>query len=104
MPYATRQGIIDFPKKKLVKRDQKRQLTPVKEIPQSNDLAISSSARKALHNSNVIIGREKELEKLTRFLMSHLNNQTSGSIYLSGLPGTGKTACVNYLIEQNQVQ
>jgi cell division control protein 6 len=53
-----------------------------------------SEARKALHSSLTenLIGREVELSKLEDFLQTHLDKKLSGSIYVSGLPGTGKTA------------
>lgn len=55
------------------------------------------NARKALHNSapDNLPGRESELQKLEEFMEEHLKNETSGSLYVSGPPGTGKTACLS---------
>lgn len=59
-----------------------------------------SKARKALHSAvpENLIGRESEQEKLENFIQSHLDNQSSGSIYVSGAPGTGKTACLSKIM------
>lgn len=107
MPFATRQGVIDFPKKKLLVTSSKSQKVTQNEnktpVLKSSVESVSSSARKALHSSNNIVGRTEELEKLTNFLKTHLKNQNSGSLYISGLPGTGKTASINYIIEKNAV-
>ncbi|CAK9799402.1 Cell division control protein 6 homolog [Anthophora quadrimaculata] len=58
------------------------------------------NARKALHSSvpENLPGREYELQKLQEFLEEHLKNETSGSLYVSGPPGTGKTACLSKLM------
>ncbi|KAK1116848.1 hypothetical protein K0M31_018010 [Melipona bicolor] len=58
------------------------------------------NARKALHSSvpETLPGRENELQKLQEFMEEHLKNETSGSLYVSGPPGTGKTACLSKLI------
>ncbi|XP_076763867.1 cell division cycle 6 [Xylocopa sonorina] len=58
------------------------------------------NARKALHSSipESLPGRESELQKLQEFMEEHLKTETSGSLYVSGPPGTGKTACLSKLI------
>ncbi|KAK9308759.1 hypothetical protein QLX08_001367 [Tetragonisca angustula] len=58
------------------------------------------NARRALHSSvpETLPGREIELQKLQEFMEEHLKNETSGSLYVSGPPGTGKTACLSKLI------
>ncbi|XP_053983074.1 cell division control protein 6 homolog [Hylaeus volcanicus] len=60
------------------------------------------SARKALHSSvpETLPGREAELAKLQEFLDEHLKTESSGSLYVSGPPGTGKTACLSKLTMQ----
>lgn len=61
-------------------------------------------ARKALHSSvpESLPGRERELEELREFMEEHMNNQTSGSLYVSGPPGTGKTACLSTLMQKTE--
>ncbi|XP_076670842.1 cell division cycle 6 [Andrena cerasifolii] len=58
------------------------------------------NACKALHSSAPVTlpGREAQLVKLQEFIEKHLNNETSGSLYVSGPPGTGKTACLSRLM------
>ena len=61
--------------------------------------------RQAFHNSlpNSLPGRESEIETIYNFLLDHLENQSSGSMYINGLPGTGKTACVSKALQQPEV-
>ncbi|XP_043259986.1 cell division control protein 6 homolog [Colletes gigas] len=58
------------------------------------------NALKALHSSlpETLPDREPELAKLEEFLEEHLKTERSGSLYVSGPPGTGKTACLSKLI------
>ncbi|KAF7392950.1 cell division control protein 6 isoform X1 [Vespula maculifrons] len=60
------------------------------------------NARKALHSSvsENLPGRETELIKLQEFIREHLENESSASLYVSGPPGTGKTACLSKIIQQ----
>lgn len=63
-------------------------------------------ARTALHthaNTN-LPGREEELGKLNGFIQNHLQDKTSGSLYISGPPGTGKTACLTKVLEQPELK
>lgn len=63
------------------------------------------NARKALHNTvpAKLPGREKELQELRGFIMDHLNNQSSGTLYISGPPGTGKTASLSTVLQEEDV-
>ncbi|XP_074110958.1 cell division cycle 6 [Cotesia typhae] len=58
------------------------------------------SARKALHSSvpENLPGRESQLLELRNFIKQHLENETSGSLYISGPPGTGKTASLSKIM------
>jgi hypothetical protein len=64
-----------------------------------------SEARKALHSSLPcrMPGRNDKLEQISKILMTNLEVGTSASIYISGPPGTGKTACLTSLISNPQV-
>lgn len=59
-----------------------------------------SSARKALTiNGNYNLpGREKEIEELKSFIDELVSKRASGSLYISGHPGTGKTASLMKLM------
>ena len=45
-----------------------------------------------------IVGRREELQQLVAFLASRLHGGVSGAVYVSGSPGTGKTAVVVSLL------
>ncbi|KAF3903383.1 hypothetical protein ABW20_dc0107516 [Dactylellina cionopaga] len=45
-----------------------------------------------------LVGREKERETLTEFLKSKLDNKVGGCMYVSGPPGTGKSALLAEVI------
>lgn len=44
-------------------------------------------------------GRAVHLDKLHSFLQQHLTAGSSGTLYVSGPPGTGKTACLSKIME-----
>ncbi|KAG1680084.1 Cell division control protein 6 [Nymphon striatum] len=46
-----------------------------------------------------ILGREKEIQQMSLFLDEHLCKKKAGSLYISGPPGTGKTACLTHLLK-----
>lgn len=48
-------------------------------------------------------GREIELKKLEDFLCDHLEKEKSGTLYVSGPPGTGKTACLTKILQHPKV-
>ncbi|XP_038610368.1 cell division control protein 6 homolog [Tachyglossus aculeatus] len=43
--------------------------------------------------------REKEMEVIRRFLKEHVCGKRAGSLYVSGAPGTGKTACLSRVLQ-----
>jgi Cdc6-like AAA superfamily ATPase len=53
-----------------------------------------SAAATPLH----LVGREKERQNIVDFLEGHVSKGTSGSLYVCGLPGTGKTATINEIL------
>lgn len=63
------------------------------------------NARKALHVGlpNSLPGRDKELDVLRNFIKGHLENGLSGSMYVSGPPGTGKTASLSIILQEKVV-
>lgn len=43
--------------------------------------------------------REKEMNVIRNFLREHICGKNAGSLYLSGAPGTGKTACLSRILQ-----
>ncbi|KAJ2783221.1 AAA ATPase [Coemansia javaensis] len=63
-----------------------------------------AAAKSALHRSTAapqIVGRESEQGAIRRFLQATVEQGRGGSMYISGNPGTGKTACLQALIKQS---
>jgi len=50
-----------------------------------------------------IVGRESESEQVNAFLEKHLVGRRPGSLYVSGAPGTGKTAVLSEIIKVYKV-
>lgn len=50
-----------------------------------------------------LIGRDKEMAEVRAFLKSHMSKKTAGSLYISGAPGTGKTAVLTTIIDEMKV-
>ena len=59
----------------------------------------------ALHSSipSNLLCRETETKHIETFLKVHLVHRKAGSLYISGAPGTGKTACLTHILENLQV-
>uniref|UniRef100_A0A2Z5U1Y5 Putative Psc4 n=1 Tax=Reticulitermes speratus TaxID=60591 RepID=A0A2Z5U1Y5_9NEOP len=75
-----------------------------KQLPPKQLFASCSTyqeVRQALQGcaSTSLPGREEHLDKLRSFLQDHLTAGTSGTLYVSGPPGTGKTACLSKVME-----
>lgn len=48
--------------------------------------------------------REKEMDVIRAFLKEHICGKKAGSLYLSGAPGTGKTACLSRILQDLRVR
>jgi len=59
-----------------------------------------STVRRVLHSSHPdnLLCREKEITEIRSFLQNHLPKGKPGSLYISGAPGTGKTACLTKIM------
>jgi cell division control protein 6 len=59
-----------------------------------------AKARQALHTSTPsnIFCRDKELAVIENFMRPLIEMSKPGSMYISGRPGTGKTACVTHIL------
>ncbi|KAJ4447105.1 hypothetical protein ANN_09105 [Periplaneta americana] len=67
--------------------------------------SVLEEARARLHVSAVpksLPCREKEFENIYRFVEDKLLDKTGGCMYISGVPGTGKTATVKELVRSLQ--
>jgi len=51
-----------------------------------------------------MVGREKQIEEMTTFLKTHIEGGKSGSMYISGAPGTGKTASLTCIVNKMEVR
>lgn len=64
-----------------------------------NDIQFRSARRALVDNSEFQLpGRESEYEELKSFIQNLVDSNGSGSLYISGAPGTGKTATVSKII------
>jgi len=64
------------------------------------DVSQLQSARAALHTGtpSYLLCRDKEVKTMSSWLDSHLGKGKAGSMYVSGAPGTGKTATLTHLL------
>ncbi|KAJ2843702.1 AAA ATPase, partial [Coemansia erecta] len=51
-----------------------------------------------------IVGREAEQDAIRNFLEATVGRSRGGSMYISGNPGTGKTACLQAIIKQSSAK
>lgn len=51
-----------------------------------------------------ICAREKEIKQLQEFISSHVEDKKSGILYVTGPPGTGKSMCVNLVLDRIEDQ
>uniref|UniRef100_A0A803J8X8 Cell division control protein n=1 Tax=Xenopus tropicalis TaxID=8364 RepID=A0A803J8X8_XENTR len=66
-----------------------------------------SCYQKAKHALNTaiperLLARDSETATIKAFLTSHVSGGKPGSLYISGAPGTGKTACLNKLLQESK--
>ena len=50
-----------------------------------------------------LVGRECEVRELELFIQENVTNATPASIYVSGAPGTGKSASLTHIITKLKV-
>ncbi|XP_064380796.1 cell division control protein 6 homolog isoform X4 [Dromaius novaehollandiae] len=58
-------------------------------------------AKRVLHTAvpDRLPARERETGVITRFLREHVGGERPSSLYISGAPGTGKTACLSRVLQ-----
>ena len=54
----------------------------------------------SLENPGEILGREKEAKEIKDFVTEAIKDEMGCSLYISGQPGTGKSATINNIIDQ----
>ncbi|XP_034612135.1 cell division control protein 6 homolog [Trachemys scripta elegans] len=61
-------------------------------------------AKSVLHTAvpDRLLAREKETDAIRQFLKEHVCGEKPGSLYISGAPGTGKTACLSRILQDFQ--
>ncbi|XP_002733203.1 cell division control protein 6 homolog [Saccoglossus kowalevskii] len=76
--------------------------TPLKLMRQEGECY--NKVKRALHASmpENLLCREKETVAITNFLRTHVGKSKPGSLYISGAPGTGKTASLMQIISNNK--
>ncbi|KAK3887183.1 hypothetical protein Pcinc_008708 [Petrolisthes cinctipes] len=70
------------------------------------DVSAYRALRQSLNTAvpTVLVCREKEINGMESFLTQHLKEGRPGSLYISGAPGTGKTASLNNIIDKLQMK
>lgn len=63
-------------------------------------------AKRVLHSAvpDRLHAREREMGIIRQFLRDHVCGRRPGSLYISGAPGTGKTACLSRVLLDCKVQ
>ncbi|KAL8567665.1 hypothetical protein ACOMHN_054476 [Nucella lapillus] len=74
--------------------------------PAKPDQGSYQRAKQSLHTANPdqLVGREEEVGQVCGFLTAHLERRCGGSLYISGAPGTGKTAAVMHVLQDLKAQ
>ena len=62
-------------------------------------------AKQSFHTAKPdrLVGREREMETVNQFVRGHMTKKTAGSLYISGAPGTGKTAVLTHILDNVKV-
>lgn len=66
----------------------------------TRDALTKSKCSLAMCSKGPLVCRDEQVSLITDYLTSHLSSHTSGSLYISGLPGTGKTACIDHVLQE----
>ncbi len=71
--------------------------------PSNSTSAVYNQARQLFSRSSnpgKLIGRDEERQELSRFVTTSLESRSGGCLYVSGPPGTGKSALVHEVLQQ----
>lgn len=86
-------GIEINNKENKISNEDQNIITPSKVYQEAKYIFSRSSAPR-------FIGRTKEKEVITSFWKQYILNQESSSLYISGCPGTGKSALINEISKE----
>ncbi|KAI2791421.1 hypothetical protein POX_c04281 [Penicillium oxalicum] len=78
-------------------------LTPRPSATPTTAQTVYSQARQLFargSNAGRLVGRDSERERLTEFIQDRVEAQRGGCLYISGPPGTGKSAMVNEVCQE----
>ncbi|XP_011200137.2 cell division control protein 6 homolog [Bactrocera dorsalis] len=100
---------LSIDERKEIDSDEEDHHTPTKREKEETQVTPTrnkyQSARRVLNSAETqhLPGREQQLLELREFFQVHLQEQRSGSLYVSGQPGTGKTACLSLLLRSSEL-
>ncbi|XP_055939467.1 cell division control protein 6 homolog [Argiope bruennichi] len=81
--------------------DENVPASPTKEKFSPKQVSSLLRAKQAFHTSlpTRLIGRSTEISEIQSYISERLNKKISGSLYISGAPGTGKTCSIMHVLE-----
>ncbi|CAG5036081.1 unnamed protein product [Parnassius apollo] len=91
-PKTPRTYVAKTPKHSVTKRILTSELTPTLH---SRAHSLDNKIQDYLNENQSLPGRESQMEEILSFVKNKLLDNMSGCMYISGVPGTGKTATVN---------
>ena len=77
--------------------------TPRKARPARDDLYGQIKAALSLECPDQLLGRETEHEQILKFIQNAIQSETGRGLYISGQPGTGKSATINNVLKKLKV-
>ena len=86
-------------KLKSIKNRELKIETPKKQRPSRDDLFGAIKAALSMECPNEILGRETEQLKINNFINNALDREIGKGLYISGQPGTGKSATINNVLK-----
>nr|BAH83663.1 cell division cycle 6 [Patiria pectinifera] len=97
-----RDSMVDRVTSPAGKRSPRKTITPLK--LERNGGECYKKTKQALHTAlpDRLLCRDKELGMMTSFLTGHVTKNRAGSLYISGAPGTGKTACLSQVLNTHK--
>ncbi|XP_033728944.1 cell division control protein 6 homolog [Pecten maximus] len=83
--------------------DSNRKSTPSLKL-KKQDGQLYHKAKQSFHTAKPerLVGRDQEMAEISSFVKGHMTKKTAGSIYISGAPGTGKTAVLSHILDNVQ--